>query len=59
MVVQAAAGRPNKEIAHELGISGSTVRVLLSRAMTKVAAQTRQDLFEKVAGLGPTQQTKI
>jgi DNA-binding CsgD family transcriptional regulator len=49
VAVQAAAGSPTKRIARELGLSASTVRVLLSRAMTKMGARTRAELVERFA----------
>ena len=41
----AALGRSNKVIAYELGISHSTVRVLLWRACSRVGARTRSELM--------------
>ncbi|MBI1179289.1 MAG: response regulator [Alphaproteobacteria bacterium] len=38
------AGRPNKVIAHELGISPRTVEVYRSHVMTKMQAETLPDL---------------
>jgi DNA-binding CsgD family transcriptional regulator len=46
----ALAGLSNKEIAYELGLSSSTVRVLFSRARRKVGARTRDDLLTLLAG---------
>jgi DNA-binding CsgD family transcriptional regulator len=46
VVVRAAAGKTNKEIAHDLGLSASTVRVLLTRAGAKVGARSRRELLE-------------
>ncbi len=40
----AAAGRHNKLIAYELGVSASTVRVLLSRAARKLSVNSRREL---------------
>jgi DNA-binding CsgD family transcriptional regulator len=51
VVLWAAAGQANKVIAYELGLSASTVRVLLSRAAAKIGARSRVDLLEKVARL--------
>lgn len=49
-VVDAAiGGRSNKYIAYELGVSDSTVRVLLARAARKLGVRTRAEL---VAGRG-------
>jgi DNA-binding CsgD family transcriptional regulator len=42
----AAAGHPSKLIAYELGIADSTVRVLLSRAMTRLQVKTRAALAD-------------
>jgi len=44
VVAAAAAGRTNKLIAYELGLSDSTVRVLLTRASRKLATRSRQEL---------------
>lgn len=41
----AAMGRSNKEIAYELGLSHSTVRVLLRRACLKLGVRTRDALI--------------
>jgi DNA-binding CsgD family transcriptional regulator len=41
----AAAGRSNKLIAYELGLSDSTVRVLLARAAKKLRVRTRAELI--------------
>lgn len=41
----ACAGASNKEIAHQMGISPSTVGVLLSRASRKLGALNRSDLI--------------
>jgi DNA-binding CsgD family transcriptional regulator len=51
VVLWAAAGHANKVIAYELGVSHSTVRVLLARAATKIGVRTRVELLEKVARL--------
>lgn len=40
----AATGASNKLIAYELGISDSTVRVLIARAMTRLHVATRSEL---------------
>ena len=44
VVAAAAAGRTNKLIAYELGISYSTVRVLLARAARRLGASSRREL---------------
>lgn len=51
----AVQGRHNKWIAHELGLSHSTVRVLLARAAKKFGAKSRDELLQLVRaddGLG-------
>jgi DNA-binding CsgD family transcriptional regulator len=53
VVLQAAGDRTNKEIAHDLGLSASTVRVLLMRAAAKVGARSRGELLEKLRVVGP------
>ena len=40
-------GRAAKEIAYDLGLAHSTVRVLLARAATKLGARSRAELLEK------------
>jgi DNA-binding NarL/FixJ family response regulator len=45
VVVSAASGKTNKEVAYELGISHSTTRVLLSRACARLGVRTRAELF--------------
>jgi DNA-binding CsgD family transcriptional regulator len=42
-----AMGHSNKEAAYELGLSHSTVRVLVARACAKLGARTRVELVEK------------
>jgi DNA-binding CsgD family transcriptional regulator len=44
VVVYLALGRSTKEIAYALGISDSTVRVLLARAATRLRVRNRQQL---------------
>ena len=46
VVVYLALGRSTKEIAYALGISDSTVRVLLARAATRLRARSRQQLVQ-------------
>ncbi len=46
VVASAAMGHTNKEIAYELGLSHSTVRVLLRRACQKLGLRTRDELVE-------------
>lgn len=45
-----AMGHSPKVIAYELGLSHSTVRVLLARARAKLGARTREELIEKLRG---------
>ena len=45
VVALAATGHANKMIGYELGITTSTVGVLLSRAAKKIGAQSRADLI--------------
>jgi DNA-binding CsgD family transcriptional regulator len=44
VVAFAALGKTNKLIAYELGLSDSTVRVLLARAAKKLGVNTRTEL---------------
>jgi DNA-binding CsgD family transcriptional regulator len=44
VLAAAAAGRTNKLIAYELGLSHSTVRVLFARAARKLGAASRREL---------------
>ena len=41
----ATLGNTNKEIAHALGISDATVRVLMARAARRVGVHTRRELL--------------
>ncbi|MGC4089069.1 MAG: helix-turn-helix transcriptional regulator [Polyangiaceae bacterium] len=50
VVRRAHAGAHNKLIAYELGISHSTVRVLVARAAWKLGARSRAELLRR---LGP------
>lgn len=45
VVLQALLGFSNKEIAYALGISDSTVRVLMARAAAKLGVRTRAELL--------------
>jgi DNA-binding CsgD family transcriptional regulator len=47
----AALGHGNKLIAYEMGVSASTVGVLLHRAARKLGAQSRAELVEKFGAL--------
>jgi DNA-binding CsgD family transcriptional regulator len=51
VLTQAHLGHTDKEIAYELGLSFSTVRVLLHRAMQKLGVSTRQDAIARFAPL--------
>jgi len=44
----ARLGRTNKVIAYELGLSASTVRVLMARAARKLGVRTRSELVTKL-----------
>jgi len=46
VVRHACAGRSNKEIAHVMGISNATVRVLIFRACRKFKVASRAKLIE-------------
>jgi DNA-binding CsgD family transcriptional regulator len=52
VAVAAARGSSNKQIAFELGLAHSTVRVLCHRAMQKLKVATREALIAKVRALG-------
>lgn len=45
VVLQAALGFSNKEIAYALGVSDSTVRVLMARAAGRIGVRTRAELL--------------
>jgi DNA-binding NarL/FixJ family response regulator len=49
------AGRTSREIAAELGISKSTVDTYRARVSRKLGADSRADLFERVANLDATE----
>jgi DNA-binding CsgD family transcriptional regulator len=49
VVTLAIDGRTNKEIACDLGLANSTVRVLLMRACAKIGARSRADLLATAA----------
>jgi FixJ family two-component response regulator len=44
IVIQVARGRPSKQIAHDIGITESTVKVHRSRAMQKMRAGSLPEL---------------
>ncbi len=46
VVEQATRGHTNKVIAYEVGLTSSTVGVLLHRAAKKLGAQSREELLE-------------
>lgn len=48
---QIALGHSDKLVAYELGLSHSTVRVLVSRARAKLGARSRADLIERFRAL--------
>jgi DNA-binding NarL/FixJ family response regulator len=48
IVERALLGSENKCIAYDLGLSDSTVRVLMSRAAIKLGVRTRRELLAKV-----------
>jgi DNA-binding CsgD family transcriptional regulator len=52
VVEQAALGKANKLIAHELRLAESTVATHLARAMRKLRIESRVELVNVVAGLG-------
>jgi DNA-binding CsgD family transcriptional regulator len=45
VVASALTGKSNKEIAYDLGVSHSTARVLLARALARLGVHSRADLF--------------
>jgi DNA-binding CsgD family transcriptional regulator len=45
VVLQAALGFSNKEIAYALGLADSTVRVLMARAANRIGVRTREELL--------------
>jgi len=45
IVLHAARGLTNSEIALELGIAGATVRVLIARAAARIGVHTRRELL--------------
>jgi DNA-binding CsgD family transcriptional regulator len=45
----ALAGRTNKEIAYELGVAQSTVRVIMARICARHAVAGRKELLEKLS----------
>jgi len=45
VVLQAVLGLTNKEIAYALGVSDSTVRVLMARAAARLGVRTRAELL--------------
>ncbi|MFT3837358.1 MAG: LuxR C-terminal-related transcriptional regulator [Myxococcaceae bacterium] len=55
VLTQAHLGHSNKVIAYELGLSSSTVRVLLHRAAKKLGATTRAGALERFAKLAKSE----
>jgi len=53
-VSRAALGETNKVIAFELGVSASTVGVLLHRAARKLGVRTRAELLERFRQVRPS-----
>ena len=53
-VSRAALGETNKVIAFELGVSASTVGVLLHRAARKLGVRTRAELVERFRQMRPS-----
>ena len=51
VLTQAHMGHSNKVIAYELGLSDSTVRVLLHRAARKLGAATREEALARFDAL--------
>ncbi len=51
VLTQAHLGHSHKEIAYELGLADSTVRVLLHRAAQKLGATTREEAIERFEAL--------
>jgi DNA-binding NarL/FixJ family response regulator len=51
VVLHALRGGANKEIAYDLGLAHSTVRVFMARAALKLGAANRAELLEKAAAM--------
>jgi DNA-binding CsgD family transcriptional regulator len=51
VVLRALRGGANKEIAYDLGLAHSTVRVFMARAALKLGAANREDLLQKAAAI--------
>lgn len=58
VMTQAHLGHSNKVIAYELGLSHSTVRVLLARAMRKLGASTRREAVARFDALVQAAKTR-
>lgn len=52
-MTQASLGHSDKVIAYELGLSASTVRVLIHRAIRKLGATTRRDALARFEARAP------
>jgi DNA-binding NarL/FixJ family response regulator len=59
VVLRALRGGANKEIAYELGLAHSTVRVFIARAAEKLGATSREDLLEKAAAILNANDSKL
>jgi DNA-binding CsgD family transcriptional regulator len=59
VVRHALRGSSNKEIAFDLGVAHSTIKVLMARAATKMGALSRKDLLLKVAQSQKFQQSDL
>jgi DNA-binding NarL/FixJ family response regulator len=59
VVLHAALGFTNKQVAYALGISESTVRVLMARAAGRMGVRTREALLSlpSIAEIGQSRQT--
>lgn len=53
VMTQASLGHSDKVIAYELGLSASTVRVLIHRAIRKLGATTRRDALARFEARAP------
>ena len=51
VLLRALRGGANKEIAYDLGLAHSTIRVFMARAAEKFGALSRAELLEKAAAM--------